>query len=82
MSSTGGLGDGTNRILVEGGLVQTADGAQFDLTTADGVEDIKGVLTRAELAELEGLMEAQGFTLSENRWVPNDSVLSDAERAR
>lgn len=84
MSSTSGsnLGGGANRILIEGGLVQTADGAQFDLTTPEGVQSAKDNLTQAELAELEGLMRANGFTLSENRWVPNDSMQTRAEQVR
>ncbi len=81
MSSTSGsnLGGGANRILIEGGLVQTADGVQFDLTTPEGVQSANDNLTQAELAELEGLMRANGFTLAENRWMPNDSMQTRAE---
>lgn len=81
MSSTSQLQSNAGLVSIEGTIAQTADGVQFDLTTEAGAAGIQGVLTQNELAELEGLMKANGYELSENRWIPSDSVMTASELA-
>lgn len=81
MSSTSGLGGGgASQMVVEGGQLEIG-GTTYDLTTDAGTSAAQQFLSADQLAELEGLMAAQGYKLSGSRWVPNDARVSQAELA-
>lgn len=81
MSTTSGSNlEGNNFVLVSG-VVHAEDGAKMDVTTEAGLLEAQNRLSAEQLADLEAAMKANGYELKGARWVPNDSMMTEAERA-
>lgn len=65
------------------GVIELPGGAQADLTTSEGVAIAKARLDAGQLAELEGMMAAQGYRLEGAAFVADDAFArgSTARRA-
>ena len=64
---------GTGLAVTADGHVDLPNGVQVDLTTTEGLAEAEGVLDPDQLAELKGLMAAQGYKLEGNKFVPDDT---------
>lgn len=89
MSSDRGAGIGqrgtlalNDYTLLDDGRIQTANGTQYDLTTAEGAAAVRGALTNSEYEALAEQMRARGYIAQDNYWVASDSLVSSAELAR
>ncbi|MBT6179196.1 MAG: hypothetical protein HOI23_18270, partial [Deltaproteobacteria bacterium] len=72
-TGAGGAGLGTANIQVlTQGAVELPNGAQVNVTTAEGMAEAGNVLDQNGLAELKSLMSAQGYKFSSGVFVPED----------
>lgn len=72
-TGAGGAGLGTANIQVlTQGAVELPNGAQVNVTTAEGMAEAGNVLDQNGLAELKSLMSAQGYKFDSGVFVPDD----------
>ena len=72
-TGAGGAGLGTANIQVlTQGAVELPNGAQVNVTTAEGMAQAGEVLDQNGLAELKSLMSAQGYKFESGVFVPDD----------
>ena len=72
-TGAGGAGLGTANIQVlTQGAVELPNGAQVNVTTAEGMAQAGEVLDQNGLAELKSLMAAQGYKFASGVFVPDD----------
>lgn len=77
-TGAGGAGLGTANIQVlTQGAVELPNGAQVNVTTAEGMAEAGNVLDQNGLAELKSLMSAQGYKFSSGVFVPEDKFAQE-----